>query len=65
MPKWIIVCTLVATVAYAAPPPQTLPQFPDRDRKAKLSTAFADIDAPIRGVCQERARSWSRVGHRH
>ena len=45
MPKWIIVCTLVATVAYTAPPPQALPQFPDRDRKAKLSTAFADIDA--------------------
>jgi CubicO group peptidase (beta-lactamase class C family) len=41
MRKWIIVCTLVATVA---PPPQALPQFSDRDRKAKLSTAFADID---------------------
>ena len=44
MRKLIIVCALVATVAHAAPPPQALPQFSDRDRKAKLSTAFADID---------------------
>ena len=44
MRKWIIVCALVGTVAHAAPPPQALPQFSDRDRKAKLSTAFADID---------------------
>ena len=44
MRKWIIVCALVGTVAHAAPPPQALPQFSDRDRRAKLSTAFADID---------------------
>ena len=43
MHKWIVVSSLIATVAQgsSAPPPM---RFADPDRGAKLATAFADID---------------------
>ncbi|MGH9372841.1 MAG: serine hydrolase, partial [Vicinamibacterales bacterium] len=42
MRTWLIVLVAIAGGARAAPAPSL--QFPDPDRRAKLATAFADID---------------------
>jgi len=42
MRKWIVVYAFIATTTHAAPEPPL--QFTDPDRRAKLATAFADID---------------------
>ena len=42
IPPWLIVSVLLAATTQSAPVPA--PQFADPDRRAKLTTAFADID---------------------